>query len=554
MIKPRFSQISATVAGIAAAVAFGVVNVSADSKTEYNVPISTIHPTQAAVGKAQIASKISTYVENGALTKDYYNDFNDDNGYTNGLYSLDGVSQTDKTLYKTNSIQSAMPDAQLTSDSAAKVPVIKGPGGVLYATDGHHGSTTYEFIKQQYNLGFDTINVEVIDDYSSLSMTDFYKTLIAKNQVLPLAFNVKTGEYQSFSLDRLPTHMYANEFVNDPFRSLAYFWRKSAIDKDNVTANFAEFYLGIFLTSTCEFKGLSFESQNDYLTAFDKGNAILQKLINGDTTYTALFNKVLTIPYGVTPSMLGIQSTFDDTKIAAQRQKLTDALTFLTNTPALATSNTTLFDLNTEQLTKQVATFKALTAADYTNDSYQKVSELIASANELVSNNGSQTDLDSLTSQIEQALGSLVKVPTTETLDTTQFEKQVSRFNNLTATKYDATNYQNIKDTIAEIQGLIKNNGTQNELNTKVESLQSKIDALTPVSSDNTSTTTSSTTNEKIKTSTSSKIDSQKHNHKQHLKLPKTMVNQPNIINRVMLGLVLFAGIGLTYKRFKLFS
>lgn len=101
---------------------------------------------------------------------------------------------------------------------------------------------------------------------------------------------------------------------------------------------------------------------------------------------------------------------------------------------------------------------------------------------------------------------------------------------------------------------MIKNNGTQNELNTKVESLKSKIDALTPVSSDNTSTTTSSTTNEKIKTSTSSKIDSQKHNHKQHLELPKTMVNQPNIINLVMLGLVLFAGIGLTYKRSKLFS
>lgn len=240
--------------------------------------------------------------------------------------------------------------------------------------------------------------------------------------------------------------------------------------------------------------------------------------------------------------MLGIQTTFDETKVAAQRQKLTDALTFLSSTPTLATSNTTLFDLNTEQLTKQIATFKALTASDYTNDSYQKVSELIASANEIVSNNGSQTDLDSLTSQIEQALGNLVKVPTTETLDTTQFEKQVSRFNNLTATKYDATNYQNIKDTIAEIQDLIKNNGTQNELNTKVESLQSKIDALTPVSSDNTSTTTSS------------KTDLQNHNHKQHLELPKTMVNQPNIINRVMLGLVLFAGIGLTYKRSKLFS
>lgn len=126
MITTRFSKISATVAGLVAAIFVGVANVSADNKTEYNVPISTIHPTQAAVGKAQIASKISTYVENGALTKDYYNDFNDDNGYTNGLYSLNGVSQTDKTTYKTNSIQSVIPDAKLTNDSTAKVPVIKG--------------------------------------------------------------------------------------------------------------------------------------------------------------------------------------------------------------------------------------------------------------------------------------------------------------------------------------------------------------------------------------------------------------------------------------------
>lgn len=535
MITTRFSKISATVAGLVAAIFVGAANVSADNKTEYNVPISTIHPTQAAVGKAQIASKISTYVENGALTKDYYNDFNDDNGYTNGLYSLNGVSQTDKTTCKTNSIQSVIPDAQLTSDSAAKVPVIKGPVGVLYATDGHHGSTTYEFIKQQYNLGFDTINVEVIADYSSLSMADFYKKLIANNQVLPMAFNVKTGEYQSFSLNRLPTHMYANEFVNDPFRSLAYFWRKSAIDKDNVTANFAEFYLGMFLTSTGEFKGLSFESQDDYLTAFNKGNAILQKLINGDTTYTALFNKVLTIPYGVTPSMLGIQSTFDDTKIAAQRQKLTDALTFLTNTPALATSNTTLFDLNTEQLTKQVATFKSLSASDYTKDSYQKVNNLITKANELISNNGAQTDLDNLTSQIEQALRNLVKVKTTEILDTTQFEQQVSRFNKLTATQYDPTDYQFIKNAIAEIQDLITNHGTQNELNTKVESLQAKIDALKPVSSVKTATNTSP-----------------KHNHKHHLELPNTMVKQPNIINPVMIALILIASVSFSYKRFKL--
>lgn len=536
MITTRFSKISATVAGLVAAIFVGVANVSADNNTEYNVPISTIHPTQAAVGKAQIASKISTYVENGALTKDYYNDFNDDNGYTNGLYSLNGVSQTDKTTYKTNSIQSVIPDAKLTNDSTAKVPVIKGPGGTLYATDGHHGSTTYEFIKQQYNLGFDTINVEVIADYSSLSMADFYKKLIDNNQVLPMAFNVKTGEYQSFSLDRLPTHMYANEFVNDPFRSLAYFWRKSAIDKDNVTANFAEFYLGMFLTSTGEFKGLSFESQDDYLTAFNKGNAILQKLINGDTTYTALFNKVLTIPYGVTPSMLGIQSTFDDTKIAAQRQKLTDALAFLTNTPALATSNTTLFDLNTEQLTKQVATFKSLSASDYTKDSYQKVNDLITKANELISNNGSQTDLDSLTSQIEQALRNLVKVPTTEILDTTQFEQQVTRFNKLTATQYDSTHYQSIKNAIAEIQALITNHGTQNELNTKVESLQAKIDALKPVSSVKTATNTSP-----------------KHNHKQHLELPRTMVKQPIIISPVMIALVLMASVSFSYKRFKLF-
>ncbi|KRM89973.1 ParB/Srx family N-terminal domain-containing protein [Liquorilactobacillus cacaonum] len=436
--------------------ALNVTSIKADNNILYGVPISSIHPTQAAVGKAQIAYNIQDYIGSTSspqLTVDYFNDFNEDNGYTKNSVPSDG------TAYNTKDILGSYPDITVT---APKVPVIIGPNNIMYATDGHHGMTTYEFLKTQYGLGSDKINVRVIANYSNLSQSDFYQKLIDTKQAFPYAFNVKTGTYQEFSLDKLPTQMSSSDFVNDPFRSLAYFWRKSAIDKDTVTADFAEFYLGEFMVATGDFKSLTFQNAADYQQAFKIGNEILEKLIAGDSHYVQLFKTTITDKYGITAAQLGIMQNFDSSKITKQQAKLTSALGFLFGTPSLEQSNTNLFNLDTTLFKSEVSKFNSLNSSLYTADSYAAVKNLITQGQAIIDNSGSQNDLDSLTSQIQTKLKNLVLK--TIPLDTTKFDTQFNAFQKLIAKDYTTNSYTQLQNLITQAKTIIAQNKSQSDL------------------------------------------------------------------------------------------
>ena len=96
-------------------------------------------------------------------------------------------------------------------------PVIIGPGGQLYLTDGHHTFTALE--KSIYGASNPTVFVNVIANYSNLTTAQFFAMLEANNDLLPL----DKGAPQTVNLGTgapIPTMLTA--LTNDPYRGLEY--------------------------------------------------------------------------------------------------------------------------------------------------------------------------------------------------------------------------------------------------------------------------------------------------------------------------------------------
>ncbi|MDO7863052.1 ParB/Srx family N-terminal domain-containing protein [Brochothrix thermosphacta] len=316
----------------------------------YDVPISSLHPTQAGIGKIQISYKLTEYLANdAALTASFFEDFNEDNGYIKGNY-LTADTQTpkqDKNLLKTVNMREELGALVNPALGSLSVQVVIGPHKEYYAIDGHHGSNTNQLIKEMTGLGYDKINVAVIADYSDLDEKTFWQTMLAQKYMYPKAYNVATHQYETISGLKLPKQMNNQLFVNDPFRGLNYFWRSTAINKDTISVPFAEFYWGEFMSRTHEFDDLNFQTPDDYQTAFERGNAIFEKLIAGDAKYTYLFSEVVTQQYGITANQIGLQDSYSAAKLAKQQDKLDTAKAYMFSHPNLTTSNQAVFDGNT---------------------------------------------------------------------------------------------------------------------------------------------------------------------------------------------------------------
>ena len=316
----------------------------------YDVPISSLHPTQAGIGKIQISYKLTEYLANdAALTASFFEDFNEDNGYIKGNY-LTADTQTpkqDKNLLKTVNMREELGALVNPALGSLSVQVVIGPHKEYYAIDGHHGSNTNQLIKEMTGLGYDKINVAVIADYSDLDEKTFWQTMLAQKYMYPKAYNVATHQYETISGLKLPKQMNNQLFVNDPFRGLNYFWRSTAINKDTISVPFAEFYWGEFMSRTHEFDDLNFQTPDDYQTAFERGNAIFEKLIAGDAKYTHLFSEVVTQQYGITANQIGLQDSYSAAKLAKQQDKLDTAKAYMFSHPNLTTSNQAVFDGNT---------------------------------------------------------------------------------------------------------------------------------------------------------------------------------------------------------------
>ena len=96
-------------------------------------------------------------------------------------------------------------------------PVVIGPNGVLYLTDGHHTFTALQ--NSAYGASDPTVYVNVIANFSNLTMSQFWATMLADNLLLPL----NDGVPQTVNLNTgapIPTSLQA--LTLDPYRSLEY--------------------------------------------------------------------------------------------------------------------------------------------------------------------------------------------------------------------------------------------------------------------------------------------------------------------------------------------
>ena len=103
--------------------------------------------------------------------------------------------------------------SQLQSNLLGDIePVVIGPGGVLYLTDGHHTFTALE--NSSYGASDPTVFVNVIANFSNLTTAQFWATMEADNFLLPLndgvpqIVNTATGSPIPTSLTGLTQDIY----------------------------------------------------------------------------------------------------------------------------------------------------------------------------------------------------------------------------------------------------------------------------------------------------------------------------------------------------------
>jgi autotransporter-associated beta strand protein len=111
-------------------------------------------------------------------------------------------------------------------------PVVIGPGGQLYLTDGHHTFTS--LLNSNYGASNPTVYVNVIANFSNLTTDQFFAQMQALNFLLPIdngipkSVNLATGA-------PIPTSMQG--LTNDPYRGLEYSNLKNKNSRLFTTAN-----------------------------------------------------------------------------------------------------------------------------------------------------------------------------------------------------------------------------------------------------------------------------------------------------------------------------
>lgn len=141
----------------------------------YTVPVASLHPTQMDEGLAEVSKKTAG----------------------TDLLSTTAALNT----YLLGYIE----------------PVVIGPGGVLYLTDGHHTFTA--LLDSTYGASNPNVYVNVIANYSSMTTAQFYATMQANNLLLPL----NNGQPQTVNLNTgspIPTSL--TSMLSDVYRGLEY--------------------------------------------------------------------------------------------------------------------------------------------------------------------------------------------------------------------------------------------------------------------------------------------------------------------------------------------
>jgi hypothetical protein len=191
----RSSTSLASVASVAAAAGLGVL--TSDRAAAGQLPASVFQTYSAANASSIPVGPFSLYV----VPVDQLRPTQMNEGFTEVDKKADGFN--------------ILPPSQLQSNlltSGDIEPVVVGPGGILYLTDGHHTFTALE--NSAYGSSDPNVYVNVIANYSGLTTAQFWAQMQVANFLLPLndgvpeLVNTATGSPIPTSLTGLTSDVY----------------------------------------------------------------------------------------------------------------------------------------------------------------------------------------------------------------------------------------------------------------------------------------------------------------------------------------------------------
>jgi fibronectin-binding autotransporter adhesin len=126
-----------------------------------------------------------------------------------------------ETNAKSNAFNLIPNTTALTADLLGDVePVVIGPNGMLYQTDGHHTFVALE--NSVYGASNPNVFVQVIANYSSLTQAQFVSAMAQNTQLYPFANGVQQPVTQVGANLLSPIPASLAGLTNDPYRGLEY--------------------------------------------------------------------------------------------------------------------------------------------------------------------------------------------------------------------------------------------------------------------------------------------------------------------------------------------
>lgn len=190
------------------------------------VPITALHPTQAFIAHDQVNYTLQRYrVDQQKL----FDDLCENRGQGDEAEFTARSNPRDARSY------SCIASSRIGEHPQDMKTAVRGPGGQLYLTDGHH---TFSIFQDFDALGADLeVAVVVTHDRSDLSEADFWRWLSDSN--LTWLYN---ADGQPIGKDDIPARFGRSTLGNDPYRAAMYFLRDLVWQRPRPAMPFAEFY------------------------------------------------------------------------------------------------------------------------------------------------------------------------------------------------------------------------------------------------------------------------------------------------------------------------
>lgn len=254
-MSPSHGRATWIVTGIVMLMATWSGTVFADA-TLITVKASAIHPTQPAIGKAQVAYDLAHYRQKPrALFDDFCK--GEDAGKVADF-------SDSSTLATATSFRCAKPAG--THPDAVKSAVI-APDGQVYLTDGHHTVSALRGSTPDSDI---TLSLRITDDLRHLSSMAVFWDYMQQHHLVWLE-----GPTGKIAPQELPTQVSIDVMQDDPYRSVLYFLRGIAYERPDPSPPFLEFYLGAWLKSQMAITPADTATQQAYFALLKKAAQLL---------------------------------------------------------------------------------------------------------------------------------------------------------------------------------------------------------------------------------------------------------------------------------------